>query len=238
MIHKKYRIPLSIGLVLLGTYLIVVAYTPGGSRTVLRFRGNVAPSGVYGAKISPLFVLLGVSCYMGAFYFYKTRNQKKEKNKAEDLIAPQPIPAKEQSRYSPVQTTTIIKNPETVSRTVETMAFFGQVLLVFGIFGAMIKYSNKMTSATEMASIVIQILGTGLIVGFIPRLGIPKEQWARQWNTAWAVFGIVIAVLFFIGILSLVITTPIVKTGQLLIAGTLDLIVLGAAITLAAIIRE
>lgn len=73
-INIKWRIPIAIGLALLGTNLFVYSYTPGGS--YVEEVSLTVPEGTvlyYGAEISSLLVMLSVCCFMGAYYFYHNR---------------------------------------------------------------------------------------------------------------------------------------------------------------------
>jgi hypothetical protein len=73
---SQYRTPLAIALVLLGAYLLVASYTPGGSRTLpFGDLSGASPGTVmtYGVKISPILVLLSVCCFIVAYYVYKNR---------------------------------------------------------------------------------------------------------------------------------------------------------------------
>ena len=73
-VPQQFRIPISIASLLLGAYLLVISYTPGGNRPVGLRTLDGGTFRNYGAEISPFFVILGVCCFIVAFYFYKNRN--------------------------------------------------------------------------------------------------------------------------------------------------------------------
>jgi hypothetical protein len=70
-IPRRYYTLLTVILVIVGTWLVVASYTPGGAG-LERLKGSgdleVVP---YGPKTSVPLVLLGACCYVAAYYFYK-----------------------------------------------------------------------------------------------------------------------------------------------------------------------